>query len=252
MNFEEAVHQAAKIIAESRLLVALTGAGISAESGIPTFRGKDGLWSKYRPEDLATPEAFARNPELVWKWYRWRMEIVFRARPNAGHIALAELERMGVLKCVITQNVDGLHQEAGSKCVIELHGSIRRVRCSSCGYRQSLTEPPQEIPPRCPCCGSLLRPDVVWFGEPLPEDAWRRAVELCEQADAMLVVGTSGVVMPAGYLPYIVKRGGGKVIEVNIEPSAITSITDVFVSGKAGRALPAIVEYVRELKERRV
>ncbi len=252
MNFEEAVYRAAKIIAESRFLVALTGAGISAESGIPTFRGKDGLWSKYRPEDLASPEAFARNPKLVWEWYRWRMEIVFRARPNAGHIALAELERMDVLKCVITQNVDGLHQEAGSRCVIELHGSIRRVRCLLCDYRQSLTELPQEIPPRCPRCGSLLRPDVVWFGEPLPEDAWRRAVELCGQADVILVVGTSGVVMPAGYLPYIVKRGGGKVIEVNIEPSAITPITDVFVSGKAGCALPAIVKHVRELKECRV
>ncbi len=241
------IDEAARIVARSRFLIALTGAGISADSGIPTFRGRNGLWSRYRPEDLATPEAFARNPRLVWEWYRWRMEIVFSAKPNPGHLALAELESMGLLKCVITQNVDGLHQLAGSKCVIELHGSIRRVRCVSCSYRAELSEPPKEVPPRCPRCGSLLRPDVVWFGEPIPREALEKAFELAGRADAILVVGTSGKVMPAAAIPYIVKRGGGAVIEVNIEESDITPIADVFVRERASVALPKIVEKVREL-----
>ncbi|NPA97442.1 MAG: NAD-dependent deacylase [Crenarchaeota archaeon] len=241
------LEEAARIIARSRFLVALTGAGISADSGIPTFRGRDGLWSRYRPEDLATPEAFARNPRLVWEWYRWRMEIVFRARPNPGHLALAELERMGLLKCVITQNVDGLHQLAGSRCVVELHGSIRRVRCVSCSYRAELSEPPREIPPRCPRCGSLLRPDVVWFGEPIPRDALEKAFDLCERADAILVIGTSGKVMPAAMLPQIVRSRGGAVVEINIEESDITPIATVFVRGRASEVLPKLVELVREL-----
>ncbi len=235
----------AKVIASCRFLVALTGAGISADSGIPTFRGDDGLWKRFRPEELATPEAFTRNPTMVWEWYRWRMSIVFRAKPNDGHRALAELESMGILKCVITQNVDGLHQLAGSRCVVELHGSIRRVRCTSCSYREELVEPPTEIPPRCPRCGALLRPDVVWFGEPLPSDAWNKAVELCSKADAILVVGTSGVVMPAASLPYLVKSHGGIVIEVNVKPSALTSVADVFLQGRAAEVLPKIVEEVK-------
>jgi len=242
---DQNIFRAAKAIASSRFLVALTGAGISADSGIPTFRGSDGLWKRFRAEDLATPEAFARNPRLVWEWYRWRMEIVFRAKPNPAHYALAELEALEVLKCVITQNVDGLHQLAGSRCVVELHGSIRRVRCTSCNYREELCAPPNQIPPKCPRCGSLLRPDVVWFGEPLPSDAWSRALDLCRRADAILVVGTSGVVMPAASLPYIVKSGGGVVIEVNVEPSALTSIADIFVKGRASEVLPKLVEEVR-------
>ncbi len=246
-DLESEILRAAEIVARSRFVVALTGAGISADSGIPTFRGENGLWRRYRPEDLATPEAFARDPKLVWEWYRWRMEIVFRAKPNPGHYALAELESMGVLKCVITQNVDGLHQLAGSRCVIELHGSIRRVRCTSCSYREEISEPPKEVPPRCPRCGALLRPDVVWFGEPLPPQALEKAWELCNLADTIIVVGTSGVVMPAGMLPYLVKQHGGTVIEVNVSPSAITNIADIFLRGRASEVLPKLVDYVKKL-----
>ncbi len=236
-----------KLVREKRPGIALTGAGVSAESGIPTFRGENGLWKKYRAEDLATPEAFQRNPRLVWEWYKWRLEIVLRANPNPAHYALVELERMGLVKCVVTQNVDGLHQAAGQKCVVELHGNIRRARCTRCGYKVWWEEPPRELPPRCPRCGGLLRPDVVWFGEPLPQAALSKALELASEAGFILVVGTSGVVMPAGMLPSIVKEGGGVVIEVNVSPSAITWVADVFIEGRAGEVLPRLVEKVGRL-----
>jgi len=243
----ESIAEAARILAKSKFSIALTGAGISADSGIPTFRGRGGLWSRYRAEELATPEAFARNPVLVWEWYKWRMEIVFNAKPNPGHYALAELEKLGVLKCVITQNVDGLHQLAGSKNVIEMHGSIRRVRCVSCGYREILREPPKSIPPLCPRCGSLLRPDVVWFGEPIPREALEKAFRLAEEADVILVVGTSGKVMPAALIPHVVKSRGGLVIEVNVEESDITPIADIFIRSRASEALPKLVNEVKRL-----
>jgi len=246
---------AAKILARSRFAIAFTGAGISAESGVPTFRGSDGLWRKYRPEELATPEAFKRNPALVWEFYRWRMRKILEARPNPAHYALAELEEMGILKAVITQNVDDLHREAGTKNIIELHGNIFRVRCTSCPYRENLKASGRvrefvnsEDVPRCPRCGSPLRPDVVWFGEALPRDALERAFRLAEKADVVIVVGTSGLVYPAAYVPYIVKEHGGRVIEVNVERSGITPIADVFLRGKAGEILPKLVELVRGLK----
>ncbi len=248
MNTTNEIIQASEYIAKSRYLVALTGAGVSAESGIPTFRGEDGLWKRYKPEELATPQAFARNPRLVWEWYRWRMEIVFKASPNPAHKALVELERMGILKCIITQNVDGLHQLAGSSCVVELHGNIRRVRCTSCSFRSEISEPPKEIPPRCPRCGSLLRPDVVWFGEPIPEEALSKALELAKRCDVMIVIGTSGVVVPAGYLPYIAKSNGALIIEINVARSAITPIADIFINMRAGEALPKIVELVKKMR----
>lgn len=244
---EELVSTAAEVIASAKSLVALTGAGVSAESGIPTFRGRDGLWRRYKPEELATPEAFERDPRLVWEWYKWRMEIVFKARPNPAHEALAELERLGVLKCIITQNVDGLHQRAGSKCVIELHGSLWRVRCTTCGYKSRVEEPPREILPRCPVCGGLLRPDVVWFGELLPKAAIEHAFRLAMECDVMLVVGTSGVVLPAGLLPVAAKQHGARIVEVNADESAITNIADVFVEAPAGIALPRIVEKVKAI-----
>ena len=244
---EEAIRKAAETLARSKRAVAFTGAGISAESGIPTFRGADGLWRRYRPEELATPEAFARDPKLVWEFYRWRQELIARAKPNPAHLALAELERLGVIEAVITQNVDGLHQRAGSRRVIELHGNIWRIRCTSCGYEETISEPVREVPPRCPRCGSLMRPGVVWFGEPLPSDAWAEAVELAETSDAMLVVGTSGVVYPAAMLPMIAKRAGATIIEVNPEDTAITQIADVAIRGKAGEVLPKIAELVQLL-----
>ncbi|WP_297551228.1 NAD-dependent protein deacetylase [Thermococcus sp.] len=246
---------ASKILARSRFAIAFTGAGISAESGVPTFRGFNGLWKRYRSEELATPEAFQRDPHLVWEFYRWRMKKILGAKPNPAHYSLAELERLGIIKAVITQNVDDLHREAGTRNLIELHGNIFRVRCTSCDYRENLKESgrvnefveSRELP-KCPRCGSLLRPDVVWFGEALPKDVLEKAFNLAERADVVVVIGTSGVVYPAAYIPYIVKEHGGKVIEVNVERSGITPIADVFLRGKAGEILPKIVELVRELR----
>ncbi|ABO09379.1 NAD-dependent protein deacetylase [Pyrobaculum calidifontis] len=234
----------ADLIAKSRHCVVFTGAGMSAESGVPTFRGSGGLWERYRPEELATPEAFARDPVLVWKWYKWRQEIVYNARPNPGHYAIAKLEEAEVVKAVVTQNVDGLHQRAGSKRVVELHGSLWRARCTKCGAVYRLEKPVEEVPPRCPRCSSLLRPDVVWFGEPLPQEAWEEAVRLMAASDVVIVVGTSGVVYPAAYLPKLAKESGAAVVEINVEESAITPIADVFIRGKAGEVLPRLAEEV--------
>ncbi len=234
MTLGELAREVSKIVKKADYVIAFTGAGVSAESGIPTFRGRGGLWEKFKPEELATPEAFQRNPKLVWEWYKWRMEIIFNAKPNPAHIVLAKMEHIGILKALITQNIDGLHQRAGSRRVIELHGNIWRVKCMRCDYRGRLTKPPREVPIYCPRCNSLLRPDVVWFGEPLPQTAWEQAVVEASIADVMIVIGTSGVVMPAGMLPWITKRKGGKIIEVNIEHSAITSIANLFIQGRAG------------------
>ena len=222
------ISRAAKLVVQGRV-VALTGAGVSAESGIPTFRGPGGLWERFRPEDLATPEAFARDPRRVWAWYKWRLGIVLSARPNPAHLALAELERMGLLEAVITQNVDGLHQEAGSKRVVELHGSLRRARCTRCGLRISLEAVPSEDLPKCPSCGGLLRPDVVWFGEPLPSDAWEEAVRL------------------AATLPFLAKERGAAVVEVNVNQTPITEIAVVSLRGRASEVLPLLVSEVKRL-----
>ncbi len=243
---EKTIELAAKYLANSSFAIALTGAGISAESGIPTFRGRGGIWEKYDPEEVATAEALRKNPERVWRFHVELMKVAFSAKPNPAHTALAELEELGVLKCVITQNIDDLHRVAGSKCVVELHGNIKWVRCTTCAYRVKVDKPPEEVPLKCPICGSLLRPDVVFFGEPLPEDALTKAYDLCVKADVMLVAGTSAVVMPAGMLPHIVKEGGGKVVEVNLEPSAISPIADITILGKAGEILPRIVDYVKK------
>lgn len=243
------IRRAANVITHSEYLIAFTGAGISAESGVPTFRGSaDSLWSRFKPEELATPEAFSRNPKRVWEWYIWRMNIIKKAKPNEAHLALARLESMGILKYIITQNVDGLHKKAGSRNVIELHGNIWRVRCSNtlCNYRGELKDIPKEIPPRCPYCGSLLRPDVVWFGEPLDPEVWSKAINEASRADVVLVIGTSGVVYPAAYIPLIVKQHGGLVIEVNVRESGITQYADIFIKERATIALRHIVRLCRE------
>ncbi len=241
------IEEAAELIAGARYLTALTGAGVSAESGIPTFRGKDGLWNKYRPEELATPEAFARDPELVWKWYAWRMDLVFKAKPNAAHKAFAELERMGVLKVLITQNVDDLHERGGSKNVLHLHGELRVVRCTGCGKEFRVSEAPKVPPlPRCKC-GSLLRPGVVWFGELLPQDVLQRAFEEVSRSDVIIVAGTSAVVQPAASLPLIVKRRGGAIIEINPDETPLSNIADVVLKMKAGEAMSRLLEEVRRV-----
>jgi NAD-dependent deacetylase len=231
----DAAKKVAELIRNSKYAIAFTGAGISADSGVPTFRGPGGLWQKYSPEELASPWGFARNPRLVWEWYVWRMEIIYKAKPNAAHYALAALERVGVLKAVITQNVDGLHQRAGSKKVIELHGNIWRVRCTRCGYKWVLDAPPPKdsLPLRCPRCGALARPDVVWFGEPLPEEALRRAFEEASRADLVLVIGTSGVVEPAGSIPVYAKERGAVLVNINPEPNRYADMADVSVFERA-------------------
>lgn len=220
-------------------VVALTGAGISAESGVPTFRGPGGLWERYRPEELATPEAFARDPKRVWAWYAWRRERIARAEPNPAHRTLAEMEAALPGFILITQNVDGLHQRAGSRRVIELHGNLWRVRCVQEGRTwEDDRIPLPEIPPRCPACGALLRPDVVWFGEPLPPAAWRQALEAAQQAEIFLVIGTSGIVEPAASLPRLARAHGARIIEFNVEETPLTPLADEVWRGPVGETLP--------------
>ena len=225
----------------ARRAVALTGSGISAESGVPTFRdAQTGLWARYDPQELATPEAFARDPELVWRWYSWRRELVERARPNAGHEALAELEGAVPDFVLVTQNVDGLHQEAGSARVLELHGNIRRSRCS---LEDVIVEGDEAdgVPSLCPNCGAPLRPDVVWFGERLPADALAAASEAARSCDLFLSVGTSGLVYPAASLPYEALANGATVVEVNPEGTPFSERADFAVRGRAGEVMPDLV-----------
>ncbi len=220
-------------------LVALTGAGISADSGIPTFRGKNGLWNRYRPEELATFEAFSRNPELVWEWYSWRLEKVLDAKPNKAHKALALLEKKGLLKAVITQNVDNLHERAGSKNVIHLHGRIDEGRCLNCGKIIKFSKAPKGIP-KCECNG-IIRPNVIWFGEALPEKELREAIELCSNNN-VIVIGTSAIVQPAASLPLFAKQNGYKIIEVNPTETAISMHSDYIVRERAAKAFESILE----------
>ncbi len=237
------VEDAKRLILKGKSLLVLTGAGISKESGIPVFRGKDGLWNKYRPEELATPQAFAKNPELVWEWYRYRRNIIRRAKPNLGHYAIKHLEEIKEEFLLATQNVDGLHIKAGNKKIVELHGNIFITRCIKCGYEiEEYKEDSKEKIPKCEKCGGIMRPGVVWFGEPLPEHALKKAFEFAEKAEVILVVGTSGIVYPAAHLPLIVKQKGGKIIEINIEESAITPYADIFIKSPAGKILPEITK----------
>jgi NAD-dependent deacetylase len=234
-------------------LAVLTGAGISAESGVPTFReAQTGLWAKYDPQELATPDAFRRNPKLVWDWYAWRRELVSHAEPNPGHLALAELEKQLPSFTLITQNVDGLHQRAGSRAVIELHGNLQRVKCFEDGDPVSLTDIEDqgrngEYPPRCPRCGGLLRPDVVWFGEILPAANLEKARQAAQNSTVFFSIGTSGVVEPAATLPVIALHAGAMVVEINPLPTPLASLAAYSLQGPAGVILPALVEQVFNL-----
>jgi NAD-dependent protein deacetylase/lipoamidase len=219
-----------------RRVVAFTGAGVSADSGIPTFRGPDGLWRTFRAEDLATAEAFERDPRLVWEWYQWRRELIARAQPNAAHDAIARLPQT----TVVTQNVDNLHTRSGAPDVVELHGNIFRVRCIREGTATFREESFDELPPRCEC-GALLRPDVVLFGEMLPEQAIARASAAIMGADLLLVIGTSGVVYPAAGL---VSLHRGLSIEVNPQASGISSACGFAIAARAVEAVPALMEAV--------
>lgn len=223
----------------------LTGAGVSAESGVPTFRGENGVWKKFRPEELANFDAFMRNPELVWEWYRHRKQIIAAIQPNPGHYALAELEKRYMRFSVITQNIDNLHRRAGSKAVYELHGNIERNYCISCRKQFPDREllPKQGIP-RCRDCNGLIRPDVVWFGELLPPEVWDAAAEATAHAEIFFSIGTSAIVYPAASLPIMAKQAGAYLVEINPDPTPLTDSADEFLNGKSGEILPQLLQEI--------
>jgi NAD-dependent protein deacetylase/lipoamidase len=241
----DAIEQARDWVASARSVAVLTGAGISAESGVPTFRGAGGLWRNFRPEELATPSAFARDPKLVWEWYDWRRSVIAQAEPNPGHLALAELERRKPHFWLITQNVDGLHERAGSRRVTKLHGDIWELRCLGCGREERNARVPLEtLPPRC-ACGGLMRPAVVWFGEALPAEALETAFDAARRAEVFLVLGTSSVVYPAASLPQVALEHGARVIEINLEPTELSRLAHISLRGKTGELLPQIMGQTR-------
>jgi len=228
-------------VQRARSVAVLTGAGVSAESGVPTFRGANGLWRSYRAEQLATPQAFARDPVLVWRWYDWRRQRIAACCPNPAHAALAALERTVPDFLLITQNVDGLHRQAGSTALVELHGNLWRVRCTAEETVQDLPAVLIDTIPPCCACGALQRPDVVWFGEPLSEAAVTRASQAAERCEVMLVVGTSLLVHPAAALPALAKRRGAYLVEVNVEPTPVTAYADAAFQQPAGIVLPRLM-----------
>jgi NAD-dependent deacetylase len=235
--------QAADALRKARHVCVLTGAGISAESGIPTFRESlTGLWANFNPEDLATPEAFERDPKFVWDWYEFRRELIRQAEPNTGHFALAELARRVPRFTLVTQNVDGLHQRAGSTGVLEYHGNILRDRCCVEQVVADRSEDSRHGLPRCAACGGLLRPDVVWFGEAIPLGPMLAAADAAESCDAFLSIGTSSLVYPAAGLAESALRAGATVIEVNPERTDLSRAADVVLAGPSGELLPRLLE----------
>lgn len=245
---DESIERAARAVLDSSLTLALTGAGISVESGIPDFRSKGGLWDRYDPDEYASIYSFQRDPEKVWRMLREMEETVDKARPNTAHIGLAELEAMGLLKSVITQNVDNLHQEAGSKDVIEYHGNSRSLTCLWCNRRYDYEQKRGEYPPYCEC-GRILKPDVVFFGEAIPMVAMTRSYQLASSCQALLIIGTSAVVSPFNVLPRQAKQVGATIIEINLERTVLTDhITDILLLGKATEMVSGLVSAVRELK----
>jgi len=244
------IAQAADILIRSQASLALTGAGISVESGIPDFRSAGGLWSRYDPAEYASIVSFRANPEKVWQMLIEMDAIVGQAKPNQAHLALGELEAMGMMHCVITQNIDNLHQAGGSKNVIEYHGNSSTLSCLWCGKRYTAEEKRGENPPRC-TCRKVLKPDVVFFGEAIPEEAMRRSFDLASSAQGLFIIGTSAVVSPVNTIPSIAKRNGAKIIEVNKERTHLTdTLTDLFLQGNAGEIMPQVVAAAKKKKER--
>ncbi len=239
-------HQVAELLRGCQRCAVLTGAGISAESGVPTFRGKEGLWGKFRPEELATMDAFMSNPKIVWEWYNWRRELMGEVNPNPGHHALVDLEEILPSLWVITQNVDGLHRMAGSRQVLELHGNIHRNKCVKCNElcADEVVIDPNNIP-TCAHCGGQLRPDVVWFGEMLDPAVINQAFAESEQADVFLSVGTSAVVHPAASLPVAARSEGARLIEINPEPTPLSDLADISIRARSGEFLPKVVDILR-------
>jgi NAD-dependent deacetylase len=241
---ENKIHDAARLIGRAQRVVCLTGAGVSAESGIPTFRDAlAGYWSRFDPMQLASPEGYAANPGLVWRWYMARLATVEAAMPNPGHVALARLAAHVPELVLVTQNVDDLHERAGSVTVLHLHGSIHRFRCRRCGtaYELTPTDRMAAEPPACFVCGALIRPEVVWFGEMLPEDTIAAAQEAAARCDVMIVVGTSGVVYPAADLPWSAQRAGAALIDVNPDRTPYSGSAAVFLKGPSGVMLPKVL-----------
>lgn len=235
------------VLTRAKHVAVSTGAGISAESGIPTFRGKEGLWKKYRAEELATPTAFTQNPELVWEFYEWRRGIIAEKVPNPGHKVLARWENVFPVFSLITQNIDGLHQKAGSTDMLELHGNIWKLRCTEEGtVSENHQTPLEEVPPLCPDCGALLRPHVVWFGESLSPTVLHKAFQLSSECDVMFVIGTSALVQPAASLPLSAAEAGAKIVEINPDPTPLTPYADFSFRGKAGEILPLIDEELKK------
>ncbi|EID99872.1 SIR2 family NAD-dependent protein deacylase [Leptospira licerasiae] len=227
----------------SKNILALTGAGISAESGVPTFRGKEGLWKQYRAEELATPQAFHRDPGLVWEWYIWRMELISTKSPNPAHYALVELEKKRSNFHLITQNVDGLHKKSGSEKIIEIHGNIFRNKCVRCAKMYESVIPELRKSTECPNCKSLVRPDVLWFGENYDTDLLNRAIFLAERSEIVFVIGSSGAVGIPVELARVAKENDAFVVEINIDPSGYSRYADLFLQGKAGEILPELIHY---------
>jgi len=242
----ERLDQAAAILRSARRVVALTGAGVSAESGVPTFREKGGLWEQVRIEDVATPRGFQKDPERVWAFYNARLENLGQVKPNPGHVALARLEGRYEAFALVTQNIDGLHRAAGSRNVLEVHGDLWQVRCTRCGKVSDRTGEVLAPLPRCGECNGLLRPNVVWFEEELPSGIWAAACEAVAACDCLLVVGTSAAVYPAAGLVWDAKHHGAAVIEVNLEVTDASAVADVSLLGKSGEILPRLVATLDE------
>lgn len=228
-------------LAAAHNVVVLTGAGISADSGVPTFRGTDGLWRNFRAEDLATPDAFARDPRLVWEWYSWRRELIATKRPNAAHEAVAQLERQHSQFWLITQNVDGLHRAAGSRNLSEIHGNIWKVRCTECQRVVDNHDVPIQILPRCADCQGLLRPHIVWFGESLDEEDLRQSYAALRSCDLCLIIGTSGLVYPAAGFASIAKDAGAFIVDINLDVAPHASLIDVSLQGRAKDVVPLLI-----------
>ena len=228
----------------AKSIVFVTGAGISQESGIPTFRGKDGHWRKHDPMKLATIDAFYDDPKLVWEWYEDRRNNILSAQPNPGHKAISDLEKLARI-VVLTQNIDGLHQRAGSSHVLELHGSIIRIKCTVCDFHDNVTEGFEKLPPLCKC-GNILRPDVVWFGEGLPQDVWQEAITEASSCDVMVIAGTSLVVSPANTLPLYAKQNNAFLLEINPENTEMSSQMNLIVRNSSAIALHELVSMFEE------
>lgn len=240
-ELEDKIAQAREEIDKASSIVVLTGAGISAESGVPTFRGQEGLWQNFRPEELATPEAFWKDPKLVWEWYDWRRNAVKDARPNPGHYALADLENQGKKITLVTQNIDGLHQIAGSTDITEMHGNLWQIRCTKCGeIEQNFEVPLPELPPKCKKCGEIARPNVVWFGEMIEMSLIDKILRAIEDCQVMLIVGTSGIVEPAASMGLVAKQTNKTVIEINLDETPSAGLYDIVIREKSGEILPLL------------